>query len=221
METGNMIERLRAKLARLRSRDSRLALFGAGPPFGHGYVVNAVQADQVAAKEAELGFALPEEYKSWLLAAGTGAGPDYGLFGVEKLFLTHFDDQAGSGGEVETVAEITHAHITALEAKWRSDPNNASLAISINSDRHLLVISESGCGGYTALVTHGPMRGKIFALVGELTRPETALSAVMPEGVFDWLGGVAGQGELSIDPNKHFTFFDWYENWLDRSIAAA
>lgn len=219
MPSDEIIERLQSKLALLRSQDQKLALFGAGPPFGHGYRVNRVRAEQLAAKETALGIVLPQEYKNWLLAVGTGARPDYGLFGVEKLLPAPDANSVGAGGDVETVADITPAHIAALRGKWTSNPNNASLTISINSDRHLLIVSESGCGAYTCLATHGPMRGKIFALVSELTQPQTALSAVMPEGVFSWPGGIAGQGELTVDPSKHFGFYDWYENWLDRALA--
>ncbi len=221
MGTDDTNERLRQKLAKLRSQDRALTLFGAGPPSGHRYIVNRVRADELAAKETELGTALPEEYKSWLLAEGTGAGPDYGLFAMEKVFPPPYHEGAGTGGDVDSGADITHAHIAALHGKWASNPKNASLTISINSDRHLLIISESGCGAYTCLVTHGPMRGKVFGLVSELTEPHTAMSALMPEGVFSWSGGVSGRGELAVDPSKLFGFYDWYENWLDRALAGS
>src|SRR5262249_32542779 len=187
-------------LAKLRSQDPKLTLFGAGPPFGHAYKVDRIRTELLAAKEIELGTALPEEYKNWLLTVGSGAGPDYGLFAMEKVFPPPYYDGAGTGGDVETGADITSAHIAALQEKWTSNPKNTSLAISINSDQHLLIISESGCGAYTCLITHGPMRGKVFGLVSELTEPRTAISALMPEGVFSWLGGVSGRGELAVDP---------------------
>lgn len=221
MGTDDTNERLRKKLAKLRSQDRKLTLFGAGPPFGHGYEVNRIRPEQLAAKETELGIALPEEYKSWLLAEGSGAGPDYGLFAMEKVFPPPYYDESGTGGDVETGADITPAHIAALHGKWASNPKNSSLAISINSDKHLLIISESGCGAYTCLVTHGPMHGKVFGLVSELTDPSTAISALMPEGVFSWSGGVAGRGELTVDPANVFGFYEWYENWLDRALSGA
>lgn len=219
MHHEDTIGRLREKLEKLRSQDRKLTLFGADPPFGHGYKVSKVGVQQVSAKEAELGTALPAEYRKWLLAVGVGAGPDYGLFALDKVFAPPYYDDAGAGADVETGADITPSNIAALQSKWVSNPVNSSLTISINSDQHLLIISESGCGAYTCLVTQGPMRGKVFGLVSELTQPPSALSALLPEGVFSWSGGALGRGELSVDPSKLFGFFDWYETWLDRALT--
>ena len=63
MSTAGTIERLSAKLNALRKHDKKCALFGAGPPFGHGYKTHRVSREQVASKEAEFGFSLPDDYR--------------------------------------------------------------------------------------------------------------------------------------------------------------
>jgi hypothetical protein len=182
--------------------------------------VHRIASDQVAAKEAELGFSLPEEYRDWLLNVGWGAGPDYGLFPLEKVFAPpYIDDEPGSDGEVENAAEITLSHIAAIQNKWESTGTNSALGISVNSDQHLLIISESGCGAYTCILTHGPMRGKVFGLSSEIVEPRTALCALIPEGVFSWSRKERGRGDLRVNPHKLYGFFDWYEDWLDRAAV--
>lgn len=220
MRTPELIERLHQKLTTVRNLDKKLALFGAGSPSGHGYRVHTIVSDQIVAKEVELGFALPEEYRDWLLRVGWGAGPDYGLLSLEKVFAPpYIDDEAGIGGEVENAAEITLAHIAAIQNKWEATGANSALGISVNSDRHLLIISESGCGAYTCIVTHGPMRGKVFGLTSEIVEPQTALCALMPEGVYTWSLKEQGRSDLLVNPHRLFGFFDWYEDWLDRATA--
>ena len=222
MLNGGTIERLNEKLAILRRRDKKLALFGSGPPFGHGYKTHRVSQEQIASREAEFGFRFPNDYRQWLTSVGWGAGPYYGLFAPDKVHSRLFlEDERGIGGEVDTATEMTPEHIAAIQGKWRSSGTNSALGVSINSDQGFLVVSEVGCGGYAGIVLHGPLEGKIFILSPEITEPRTALCALAPEGAFTWLSNQRGRDDLIVNAAATFSFFDWYEDWLDRGILGS
>ena len=73
---------IRAKLARLRERDSRHAIFGSET---HRYALGRCSTDdQIRAVEEEYGIRFPEGYRHFLLHMGNGgAGPGYGLLTLQ------------------------------------------------------------------------------------------------------------------------------------------
>jgi hypothetical protein len=74
---------IRAKLARLRERDPRHAIFGSK---SHGYALgNCLGEEQLRSLEKSIGIRLPESYRQFLLQLGNGgAGPDYGFLALEE-----------------------------------------------------------------------------------------------------------------------------------------
>ena len=75
---------IRAKLARLRERDPRHAIFGSKQL---GYALGTcLGEEQIRSLEEDYGIRFPESYRQFLLQVGNGgAGPGYGLLALEEL----------------------------------------------------------------------------------------------------------------------------------------
>ena len=78
------VRKLRRLLEQAKAKDRGLERFGA---HSHQYKLAAPASEGKIQKfEERFGFRLPEEYREFLLRMGDGgAGPYYGIYGVEKL----------------------------------------------------------------------------------------------------------------------------------------
>ena len=191
------LERVADKLRQARERDARP--FGAEsrglPP-----ALPPLTPEAVAAAEARLGVALPEEYRGFVLRIGDGgAGPAYGLFALETALRV---------SEADGVPELLRTPFPhgehynpdtdpAVVAFWnRADAGGVSEA---EEDVHVamqrrgaLVLCDEGCGYLHFLVVSGPARGTMW---------------------IDARGGDQGFIPLEV------TFLEWYERWLDDVLA--
>ena len=219
MTHDSTINRLRDKLDMLSRFDRERSLFGAREPFGHGYRVSPVTEAEIISKEAEFGISFPEEYRVWLLRVGSGAGPDYGLFPLARITAKLLEDERGFGGEIESPTAVSRDHIAAIQAKWDTDPRNHFLSISSDSADGLLIISVGGCETYTGILTDGALTGGIFGFSAEVFVPNTAGCGLFPEGVYIWSSAQSAERRLTVDPERQFGFFAWYEDWLDKGLA--
>jgi hypothetical protein len=194
------IGRLQAKLAELRRHDPHFRVFGASD---HRYVLNSCLSErQVRKMEARYGITLPEEYRRFLLLMGNGgAGPAYGLFSLEQSLAHSLDD-------VRLFRE-PFPHVQA----WNLKPED----LGLDGDRDYgafdeayfkdgyaqgaLQICHEGCGYYFLLVIVGSERGHMW---------------------FDGRASDGGIFPLSAPPDnsdERLSFLDWYERWLDQSLA--
>src|SRR5690242_4451474 len=85
------VTRLQEKLAALRHRDTQFQVFGATT---HHYLLNSCLSESILQEaEAQYGILLPEDYRRFLLLMGNGgAGPEYGIYPLERCFQQSVHD---------------------------------------------------------------------------------------------------------------------------------
>jgi hypothetical protein len=192
------VERIRAlgeKLARLKELDVERAIFGVAPSwgFGHGYKMNPVMTPVlVRAFELRHRIKLPADYRAFLQQMGNGgAGPYYGLLPIEQGLP---EDLAGLGKDF---LATPFPHQEPYEVQLgHDDPKEANRILTEYESNALIAgslrLAHQGFGYYDILVISGPMQGTMWT--------------------------DARTGELGITP-LGVGFTDWYEGWLDRSLA--
>jgi len=188
---------LRGKLDRLTQCDSQKRIFGAKEPFGHGYVRHpCLTAPQMSQLEASFGVELPDELRVLLSEVlGGGAGPGYGLSVAADAVLLARRARPFPFSE-ELAQRVIAARIS------RSDPR-ASLDMPDDNAPDdddwppgpgFIPIAHHGCGVFDVVVTTGPQRGLTWWC--DMT----------------WCPYFDANG-------KPLGVLDWYEVWLDRSLA--
>lgn len=179
--------------------------------------------DEVREVETQFQVELPEEYRSFLLQAGSGgAGPDYGLFPLRRV-----DGRwcwIGDGGELNDPSRLVQpfAHTEAfnpadgLPEPPDEDDYDSVEALNQAEDAYwehhdavvfrpehfagLLYLSHGGCALRQVLVVNGPARGRMWA---DFTADDVGL-----EPLVDADGTPLG-------------FARWYRRWLDEAEAQA
>lgn len=214
MESTNASILLR-KLEELRRIDRSFATFGSS---SHQYRLEPpLPRAKLESFEAEHSIVLPEPYRTFISELSNGgAGPYCGLFP-----LGYFD---GSGGPLERWSEgdgfagqlsrpFPHRQPWSLPDSRYKCPDAFETeeeeeawykALEDETWKPELVdgafpICHQGCAIRNLLVVTGPERGKVW----------------VDDRASD--GGIFPEGD---DPNSGISFFDWYSDWLDRSIAA-
>lgn len=212
-----MQERLKIikdKLERLIALDTAYKVFGSNEPWnGHHYVLNECLSDaELDDFERYMEVTLPHEYRSFLqLVADGEAGPYYGLYSlqvaVDEVRSRWTEEQTREAWQT-TLAEfaLDTPGVEKYLSEIKSLPH-VSPVVHFEPDfpvapipskgpiRGVLFLSEYGCGGYYMLVVHGPAYGQVWFYQSQ--------EYVVP--VCDSKGHV-------------FTFWDWYEHWLDQSL---
>ena len=59
----------------------------------------------------------------------------------------------------------------------------------------------------------------MFGVSPEVVNPRSAWIGVWPEGVARHSENELGEPVFECSASHHFGFLDWYEDWLDRSLA--
>ena len=204
------------KLSKLRNLDLTREIHGAKL---HKYQCKLLSSAAVDNLEQYVGFALPNDYREWLLTVGIGAGPDYGLLAPGAIIenIQDIEQQDGFGGDVEDVSHITEESIRIFLDKivetelriGRQLRNLSGHTITANSFRGALPISHQGCNGWSYLILSGRWRGFVFGECCDIIgKPGTAAAGFWPTGVRE-------PGGQRTAP---FTFLEWVEDWLDKSL---
>lgn len=127
---------LKHRLAALAQHDGRLAIFGATM---HGWRSTPVSAEAVEAYERRHGLRLPEAYRQWITQVGVGAGPFYGLEGLDAEDL-----RPGRPFPHEGPYE------------------GAALPAGVDAIDGTALLSSQGCGYYDRLVLRGSHAGEVW-----------------------------------------------------------
>lgn len=203
IDPDTQARRIAAKLddlARLRP-----ALGDDGAPLA---VDQRLDDDQLAALEARLGVALPASYRALARHVGTcGAGPDYGLAGVEAPMPSEMPQvtatvtgadgevlaEAGSGPRPALPGAPSAARSFPLDAPWAPyDADGEAVPLPLPDGAHLydgsLYLADIGCGYFYFLVVSGPHAGEVWC-------DQSAADG----------GGIGPLAPL----------LDWYERWVD------
>ncbi|TYP71981.1 SMI1/KNR4 family protein [Paenibacillus methanolicus] len=195
------IERILAKLQALKQEDETYEIFGAE---GHLYELDEVwNPEEVLRFEQKWNVKLPEEYRAFLMLAGSGgAGPYYGLERPEEGVYTDLDYKS----ELNDVSGcFSYTEAWNAETDWDDERLSEEEQEALENDYFgpdksagLLRISNFGCGVSINLVVNGPSYGQI------------------------WIDDRVNQGGIYpdhyFDNTERLTFLTWYETWLDRSL---
>lgn len=156
----DFIEEVRIWLEKAKAADPELKVFGAS---SHKYEFNApADISEVRAFEQKHGIKLPENYVRVLTELGNGgAGPDYGLYPVEKL---------GNGCTDRIVTNTTFLDASLTPEIWKQVMRGMNM---VESDAeaydklleqvvaNAVVIGTQGCTYDTILMCGGSENGKI------------------------------------------------------------
>jgi hypothetical protein len=195
-EMTDTLQRIRAKLQQLRTRDVALAQFGANE---HGYRIGRpLTPAELQAHEQRMGVSLPDEYRRFLTELGHGgAGPYYGLFtlgsrdpecinvfggDLSKPFpwTDRFNpDEWERGCGVEGV-------------EWYEDGKYAGMFLP-----GALYLCHYGCGLRFFLIVSGPCKGEVWR---------------------DWQADGEGIAPVLDAQGIRMGFVNCYELWLDQSL---
>jgi len=144
-------------LGQAKEKDRDLQRFGA---YSHQYKLSSpASEEQVRVFEEQEGIRLPEEYRDLLLFAGNGgAGPYYGLYGLEKLKQELHDSHGDRLYDVQAepviypkMSDEDWERATALEEKGEGPHLYGGV----------LPIESQGCTLMTGLIVSGPYRGQV------------------------------------------------------------
>lgn len=137
---------------------------------------------------------LPEDYRQFLLeVANGGAGPNYGLQRLDASV------HKGTGN----LLFCPWPHRAAWNLKHSQFATAAEYDDVYFADEQVqgsLFLSDLGCGHEVLLVISGRERGTIWE---DSRGSDTGIVPV----------------QYGADPAEHASFSDWYEAWLDKSLA--
>lgn len=209
------LETIRKKLYQLIDTDKEFKIFGSNEPWnGHQYEVNpTLSEEELLNFEDYMKITLPDQYRTYLATIGDGgAGPFYGLYSLNEA-INMFDLPEDSSQE-DYINCFTEFPITKKEAdlftkKLFSSKNGQKVYFdrddypeglpllgeyTLDRARGVIYLSQYGCGGYYILVVRGDCYGQV------------------------WYREEGRMAPLCNSDGMIFSFFDWYEYWLDASL---
>lgn len=154
----DFVTEVKSLAVKARERDPKFHRFGA---LGHRYEFNpSISIDKVREFEAASGLTLPEAYVLYLTQIGNGgAGPDYGLFPLEKIKAIYDPDEEiflDKKDIDEEWAEMCRAYDESLE-----NDDGEYLRIERRTFNGSVIIGTPGCTMYTILMCKGKNYGKV------------------------------------------------------------
>ena len=149
--------------------------------------------DRVAALEAELGLALPDEYAAYVRGGGPSGGGS---------LLTPEQAIAHERPRLEQPFPFDHADVArVVAARARGERLLLEPADTVGS---VLVIADGGCGDLTHLVLAGPLRGSVWSSADEGWAPHVRSDGTLL-GLRAWLDEVADEPAEPATPAKAAT----------------
>jgi SMI1 / KNR4 family (SUKH-1) len=209
------IQELKHKLSRLVTLDKSFEVFGSE---SHQYKLNpCLNEVEVSDLEAKYKVTLPNEFREFLLKVGNGGvGPGYGLIGIDTIELSK--------------VELFRLDLLCLPFPLTEEWNDLDLLQNSNGNspdayydaklvQGSLLVAEYGCGIEARLVITGEQSGKIWIddRVGEGgIYPLTSHCAAFFHDDPD----IEDNLYESVEEVKEaLSFYEWYDNWLNRSIS--
>lgn len=221
-DMGNACEQIKEKLAELRMLDGEQDLFGAA---FHGYKLNDVCSEkEIKDFEDRFGCVLPADYKAFLTKVGNGgAGPGYGVFALGYMDRNFGFEQWDSDfvnpdkrfkftgpyndtsmlyrGAPEKAGFPDPEEYEAEYEKWLEE-NSEDLELEYWVEHSMdgaVPICHHGCSIRSWLVVSG---GAEHGTIWVDDTPDER--GVYPE---------------TLDGQPRIGFFEWYLDWLTKSIA--
>lgn len=187
------LDRIRLKLPLAAQADRECEVFGAS---SHRYKLNPpLHRADLQKFEQTHGIILPESYAAFMTGIGNGgAGPYYGILPLGtnqtmELDRLHQPSSIQSTSLMEGDIEAADNTVMADTDEMSDTEYDEYIA---RMTQGLLNIGEQGCSYETMLVVTGELRGKVIYM--DLESHQTFIT-------------------------YEETFLDWYERWLDETIA--
>jgi hypothetical protein len=208
-----VLDRFEAKLAALRTWlvENNSSSYG----IAHGFAfANPVKESRLRRIEEEVQISLPPEYRDFLLRFGDGqVGPgrfhsfEKGLtsksrqpFPLTKPFL------GSCSPEHQCLSQEAQSNnFQKLFIEWELIPKQDGV----------LLICDYGCAMYGALILNGPFYGRVWILSSNAAYygPFGGSEALHDEyAPCEW---------VPTATPKDYSFFEWYESWLDGQLKDA
>jgi hypothetical protein len=202
------IERIKEKLTQLRQSDTKLWVTDANM---HKYQLSPPLSEEVIANwEARAQVKLPEEYRLFLRELGEGpAGPGFGMRKLTEMNLTPYLKEPFP--LIEPFLGLGSIDTSKLdrEQEWEAYKKFVDEWDKI-PDGGILYLTDYGCDIYGGLVLNGKYRGQIWIC-------ESNSPSYCPFGYAVHLHDP--DQDPCADIPKDFTFFQWYEHWLDGALT--
>ncbi|MEH2136940.1 SMI1/KNR4 family protein [Nostoc sp.] len=215
----NKVLQLKKKLTQLAILDATFEVFGSE---SHQYQLKPCLSNkEIQVFESRYNITLPSEYKNFLLEIGNGgAGPGYGLSGLSVIEC--------EGIIIEKIYQEKHEILSKpfpLIKEW----NNLDLIVKNNTDfvinndayfddkfiQGTLTMTNYGCGIYGMLVVTGEQSGQIW--IDDRTND----NGIYPASL-NFCHAFHDTDPDDLHPNNDeeqpLSFYDWYEDWLNRSL---
>ena len=194
MERSKRIIIIRNKLKELKRLDRKKTVFGSQ---SHNYISKPINSDEIKNYENQYNVLIPDELKLFLIEIGYGAGPDYGIYNIQKMFseFDEWNDWMENISSIQNSFELKSKDSLEL-INSKTDNPDGFFYKRLKTVNGLLPIQTQGCTYYSFIVINGEQKGKIWNL-------DTNEFDVLPGGVF-----------------REVTFFEWYENWLNDKLES-
>ncbi len=202
-----ILQRIKEKLFKLIELDKDKENFGAnGNVYGHDYIINPpVDIKKIRKFEKEINEKLPSQYFLFLTKICNGkAGPDYGLYPFEEAIETaiyYYNEYPSDLPVPDNKKCFSKFPITTKQVekyiKEEIDYENYRIDdFNIDKLSGIVLLSNYIQGHDYILVVKGEQKGKVW-----LYSDARFLTPLYHN-----------------DTLKQYTFFDWYESWLDDSL---
>ncbi len=184
----------------------------------HQYHSARVAEPEVGRLEAELGVALPAEYRDFLLRVGSGAGPYYGVWGPAEArselrgLAQEYEAEEGKIVRPAVAFPLTSEDLQGIESRFAAGVE----AVWVERDwpcDGCLPICEQGCTFHSVLALTGEFAGRVFDLNNAVGYCGEWLPARRPPGW--WEFGRPHPRELPRLPSPP-TFGEWFAGWTER-----
>ena len=195
----NQLRTIKQKLAILKQLDIGFVIYGARD---HRYILgNCLDEYDLRRIERELKISFPDEYALFLMCIGNGGpGPYCGLYGLASS-LKFSREFLQCSFRYTTKFSANSRGFDVFEVRENGEISEVNLRILGEDESYasgLLYIASEGCGYESALVMNGGEKGNIW---GDYI--------VADCGILPFEGSAS---------DRRYTFLDWYELWLDKSI---
>ena len=208
----SVLDRIAANLSALRIRAQ-----GSPQPFideSHTSGVGEPMSEaEILEIEREYEVSLPAEYRSFLQRFGDcDVGP--GAFHKVREGLTFASKQPFPLAE-PFLGCCSPSHQQPDDRQWEEYKGLLAQWNKIPKQDGVLAICTYGCAIYAVLILNGPYCGQVWGLAGDV-------AYYGPFGGFEIFHdeSAAIDGSPTNAPHE-YSFFEWYENWLDGKLKLA
>ncbi|MEH1801690.1 SMI1/KNR4 family protein [Nostoc sp.] len=215
----NKILQLKKNLTQLAILDATFEVFGSE---SHQYQFKPCLSNKdIQVFESRYNIILPSEYRNFLLEIGNGgAGPGYGLSGLSGIKYEDIISEKLSQENYEILSKpfiLTEAW-NDLDLIVKNNTGFVANSDAYFDDRFIpgtLTITNYGCGIYAMLVINGKQSGKIW--IDDRTNDNGIYPASL---TFCRAFHDTNPDDFhsNSDEEQPLNFYDWYEDWLNRSL---